>query len=188
MALVRIPEEGRTLCGFEEVRDYLVRAGIEYERWAPAHPVAAGASAEEVLAAYAGEIERLKQRGGYLSADVVDVNPQTPGLDEMMEKFTREHWHDEDEVRFFLHGRALFHVRPQTGPVFALEVEAGDLVRLPRGTRHWFHLCADRTMRVIRLFQRPAGWAARYTGSGAEQGYEPVCLGPSDVPPQTPVC
>jgi 1,2-dihydroxy-3-keto-5-methylthiopentene dioxygenase len=103
----------------------------------------------------------------------------------MMEKFTREHWHDEDEVRFFLRGRALFHVRPQAGPVFALEVEAGDLVCLPRGTRHWFHLCADRTMRVIRLFQRPEGWKARYTESGAEQGYQPLCLGADDIPRAT---
>jgi 1,2-dihydroxy-3-keto-5-methylthiopentene dioxygenase len=187
MALVRIPAQNRVLREFAAVREHLAQCGIEYERWAPAHPLSANATAEEVLQAYAEEIERLKHRGGYVSADVVDVNPETPGLEEMMAKFTREHWHDEDEVRFFIHGRALFHVRPQEGPVFALEVEAGDLVRLPRGTRHWFHLCAERTMRVIRLFQRPEGWAARYTESGAEQGYEPICLGPAGLPPQPPV-
>ncbi|HXE75261.1 MAG TPA: cupin domain-containing protein [Candidatus Xenobia bacterium] len=182
MAVIRIPDEGRVLRGLEAVRSYLAHRGIEYERWTPSHPVPANASEQEILQAYAGEIEQLKQRGGYVAADVVDVTPQTPGLDALLEKFAREHWHDEDEVRFFLHGRALFHIHPRQGPVFALEVEAGDLILLPAGTRHWFNLCADRTMRVIRLFKSPAGWAARYTASGVEQGYQPVCLGPDDLP------
>ena len=30
----------------------------------------------------------------------------------MLAKFSREHWHDEDEVRFIVEGRGLFHVHP----------------------------------------------------------------------------
>ena len=37
--------------------------------------------------------------------------------------------------------------------MFAIEVEAGDLIRVPKGTHHWFDLCADRRIRAIRLFQ-----------------------------------
>jgi enolase-phosphatase E1 len=114
-----------------------------------------------------------------VTADVIDVRPETPNLDAMLAKFSREHWHDEDEVRFILEGRGVFHVHPQDGPVFAIEVGPGDLIRVPRGTWHWFDLCADRRIRAIRLFQDPSGWTPHYTGSGAEQGREPVCLGPA---------
>ena len=88
-----------------------------------------------------------------MTADVIDVFPDTPNLDAMLTKFSSEHWHDEDEVRFIVEGRGLFHIHPTDGPVFAIEVEAGDLIRVPRGTHHWFDLCGDRRIRAIRLFQ-----------------------------------
>jgi 1,2-dihydroxy-3-keto-5-methylthiopentene dioxygenase len=100
----------------------------------------------------------------------------------MLAKFSREHWHDEDEVRFIIQGRGIFHIHPRAGPVAAIEVESGDLIRVPRGTWHWFDLCADRRIRAIRLFQDPAGWTPRYTESGVDRAFEPVCLGPAYVP------
>jgi 1,2-dihydroxy-3-keto-5-methylthiopentene dioxygenase len=181
MAIVRVPEEGRTIGEPEAVRAHLAGIGIDYQRWAPEREVAADAPAAEILAAYGAEIERLKADGGYVTADVIDVTPQTPGLEALLEKFRREHWHDEDEVRFIIQGSGVFHIRPRSGKVRAIEVGAGDLIRVPRGTWHWFDLCADRRIRAIRLFQDPAGWTPHYTGSGAEKGFEPVCLGPRDV-------
>lgn len=177
MAIVTIPEEERTLTDVEAITRHLAGIGIDYERWETQNPVAPSASAEEILAAYQGEIAGLKARGGYVTADVIDVNPETPGLDAMLAKFNREHWHDEDEVRFILRGRGLFHIRPRQGPVVAIEVEPGDLICVPRGTWHWFNLCSDRTIRAIRLFQDPAGWTPNYTDSGADASYQPVCLG-----------
>jgi 1,2-dihydroxy-3-keto-5-methylthiopentene dioxygenase len=186
MAIVRIPGEHRTLYDEEEIRLHLASIRIGYERWEPAaHAVAEDATAEELLAAYAPEIERLKERGGYVTADVIDVNPQTPGLDAMLAKFNREHWHDEDEVRFVTRGRGLFHIRPAEGPLTGVEVEPGDLLTVPRGTHHWFDLCADRNIRAIRLFQDPSGWTPHYTESGAERDYQPACFGPAHIPPRT---
>ncbi|HXG68689.1 MAG TPA: cupin domain-containing protein [Blastocatellia bacterium] len=184
MAVVTIPEEGRTLTDVEAITRHLAGIGIDYERWEAQRPITPSASAEEILAAYEGEIERLKARGGYVTADVINVNPETPGLDAMLAKFNREHWHDEDEVRFIVHGRGLFHIRPRQGPVTAIEVEAGDMISVPRGTWHWFNLCSDRTIRAIRLFQDPAGWTPHYTESGVDASYEPVCLGLSYFPAQ----
>lgn len=185
MATGRIPDENRTLSDPDEVTKYLASVGIDYERWNPSHRVGPDAPPEEILAAYAPEIEKLKTQGGYATADVIDVKPQSPGLEAMLAKFNREHWHDEDEVRFIVHGRGLFHIRPRQGPVIAVEVEAGDLIRVPRGTWHWFDLCADREIRAIRLFQNTSGWTPRYTDSGVDKNYEPVCLGPAYLPPQT---
>ena len=183
MATVKIPAEKRTLTDQAEVTRYLAKLGIDYERWPGAQRVQT-ASADEVLAAYAPEIEQLKAHGGYVTADVIDVTADTPGLEAMLAKFNSEHWHDEDEVRFIVRGRGLFHIHPRDGaaPVIAIEVEAGDLIRVPRGTWHWFDLCADRNIRAIRLFQDKSGWTPHYTKSGVDQGFQPVCFGPTYVP------
>ena len=187
MALVRVPEENRALSDPEEVTKYLANNGIAYEHWSPSHPVASDAPAEEILAAYAPEIEKLKTQGGYSTADVIDVKPDTPGLEAMLTKFNREHFHDEDEVRFIIHGRGLFHIHPRQAPVCAIEVEACDLIRVPRGMWHWFDLCTDRRIRAIRLFQNASGWTPFYTESGADRKFQPVCMGPAYFPPQIAV-
>src|SRR5579864_7009770 len=149
LAVLRIPDEQRSLREEAEVRDYLAGIGIEYERWVTPLDLAENASTEQVLSAYALQIEELKRRGGYVTA-----------------------------------GRGLFHIHPPKGPVVAIEVEAGDLMRVPRGTLHWFDLCGDRRIRAIRLFQDTSGWTPHYTSSGVDRNYEPVCWGPRYIPPQ----
>ena len=181
MAIIRIPAERTSLSEPAAVAAFLAQHRIDYERWVSDRPLAADSTADEVLAAYGKEVAALKARGGYLTADVIDVKPDTPNLAAMLARFSREHWHDEDELRFILEGRGLFHVHPPNGPVFAIEVEAGDLIRVPRGTQHWFDLCGERRIRAIRLFQDPSGWTPHYTGSGIDQGFEPVCFGPAYV-------
>ena len=182
MAVLRIPEQGKTLTTREEIVDYLAGCGIEYDHWTADYEVAADAPSEEILRAYAKEIDELKQRGGYVTADVIDVNSQTAELEAMLAKFNREHWHSEDEVRFIVAGRGLFHIHPRNAPVVAIEVEAGDLISIPRRTWHWFDLCSDRRIRAIRLFQDTAGWTPYYTDSGVDQNYQPVCLGQTYFP------
>lgn len=182
MAIVRIPDENRTLQDAADVTRYLADRGIEYEQWTPAPHVAVDASPETTLKAYADKIDELKARGGYVTADVIDVKPDTPGLDTMLARFNSEHWHDEDEVRLIIEGRGLFHVHPPDGPVFAIEVEPGDLIRVPTGTHHWFDLCGERRIRAIRLFQDPSGWTPHYTHSGVDRGFQPVCFGPAYLP------
>jgi 1,2-dihydroxy-3-keto-5-methylthiopentene dioxygenase len=182
MAVVRIPDENRVLRETADITMHLASIGIDYERWEPKAPLEPGASAEEILASYEEQIEKLKQRGGYGTADVIDVSPATANLEAMLAKFSREHWHDEDEIRFILDGRGLFHIHPRPGPLTAIEVEAGDLIRVPRGTYHWFDLCAERRIRAIRLFQDPSGWTPHYTDSGVDGNYQPVCLGSSYFP------
>jgi 1,2-dihydroxy-3-keto-5-methylthiopentene dioxygenase len=183
MALVRIPEEQRTLDDAASITAFLASKGIDYERWESSREVSPDASAEEVLRIYSDKVDELKARGGYVTADVIDVTAQTPNLEAMLNRFKTEHWHDEDEVRFIVEGRGLFHIHPAGGPVFAIEVAAGDLIRVPRGTLHWFDLCADRRIRAIRLFQDASGWTPHYTESGVDAGFQPLCFGPSFLPP-----
>ena len=184
MASVRVSDNDRVLTDGQAISELLTTYGIDYQKWLLDYPVGVDAPAHEILSAYSKEIDELKARGGYVTADVIDVGPETPGLDVMLAKFNREHCHDEDEVRFIISGHGLFHIHSQGLPVVAIEVEAGDLIRVPRGTWHWFNLCADRRIRAIRLFQDMAGWTPHYTDSGTDKNFLPVCFGLSHLPAQ----
>jgi 1,2-dihydroxy-3-keto-5-methylthiopentene dioxygenase len=183
MALLRIPDENRTISDPAAVSAYLTERSIDYERWTPETSLPIGAPADAILAAYGAKIDALKAQGGYVTADVIDVHAETPNLETMLAKFRSEHWHDEDEVRLIVEGRGLFHVHPPNQPVFAIEVEAGDCIRVPRGTHHWFDLCGDKRIRAIRLFQDMSGWTPHYTSSGVDSKFQPLCFGPSYIPP-----
>ncbi len=177
MAVVSIPDRSKTITEAHEISDFLSQFGIWYEKWDVAGRIGDNATQEEVLDAYGPEIERLKERGGYVTADVIDVKPDTPGLDAMLDKFKVEHTHSEDEVRFVVKGSGIFHVNPVTSPVFSVEMQEGDLINVPAGTRHWFNLCKERRIRTIRLFLDSSGWSPRYLENSAHVRYEPLCFG-----------
>ena len=179
MARIRIQDENREITDSQDICEFLKPFGIWYEQWDVEGRVGPEATNEEILAAYAPEVERLKKAGGFVTADVINVTAETPNLDAMLNKFNKEHTHSEDEVRFTVRGSGVFHIHPNNGPVFAIQVEAGDLINVPHGTQHWFDLCSDRNIRCIRLFQDASGWTPQYVDNGVHAGYMPVCLGPS---------
>jgi 1,2-dihydroxy-3-keto-5-methylthiopentene dioxygenase len=179
MARIRIQKENREITDVQEIRDFLAPYGIWYEKWDVEGRIGPDATNEEILTAYAPEIERLKARGGFVTADVINVNPQTPNLDALLNKFNKEHTHSEDEVRFTVKGSGVFHIHPENGPVFGVTVESGDLINVPCGTKHWFDLCTDRQIRCIRLFQDASGWTPEYIDGGVHGEYSPLCFGPS---------
>jgi 1,2-dihydroxy-3-keto-5-methylthiopentene dioxygenase len=170
MAIVNIPDKNLTLRDADEIKKYLSSIDIDYERW-KVRELSPDASAEEILEAYAEEIQHLKAKGGYQTADVIDIKPDTPNLETMLAKFRSEHWHDEDEVRFIIKGHGRFHIAPKGVDVVSVTMEAGDLIRVPSGVNHWFDLCEDQTVRTIRLFQNVSGWTPFYTNSGLEAKY-----------------
>ena len=183
MASINIPDENRTITDPEEISAFLAPFGIWYEKWDVDSRISSEASNEEILAEFAPEVERLKEKGGYVTADVINVTSETPGLDAMLAKFSKEHTHSEDEVRFTVNGRGMFHINPKDGPVFGVLVESGDLINVPAKTQHWFNLCDDRTIRCIRLFEDTAGWAPEYVDQPIHDKYMAVCWGPDHLPP-----
>ena len=182
MAVVDVPNRHLRMTDAAEIESYLSGIGIDYAKWENLKQVSENATDQEILDGYSDEIEALKERGGYVTADVINIVPTTPGLDVMLNKFNKEHWHDEDEVRFIVKGHGLFHIAPEDGDVVSIEMEAGDLIRVPRGTKHWFNLCGDKTVRAIRLFQDVSGWTPQYTDSGVDAGYQPLCFGMNYIP------
>jgi 1,2-dihydroxy-3-keto-5-methylthiopentene dioxygenase len=181
MARIRIQDENREITDVNEIREFLKPFGIWYEKWDVDGRLPAEATNEQILATYAPEIERLKKAGNFVTADVINVSPATPGLDAMLAKFSKEHTHSEDEVRFTVKGAGIFHIHPTSGPVFGIQVESGDLINVPAGTQHWFDLCSDKTIRCIRLFQDMSGWTPHYVEGGVHEKYTPICLGPNYV-------
>ena len=181
MATLTIPDQNFQSSEFVKIKSYLANIGIDYDVW-PVLELSADTDNATILQIYADRIEEAKRRGGYTSVDVVNVNHLTPGLDEMLAKFNRELWHDEDEVRFTVAGGGLFHIHANNSPVVAIQVGAGDMIRVPRGTLHWFDLCSTRQITAIRFFQDQSGWTPYYTGSTVAQQFKPVCLGPQYIP------
>ncbi len=179
MARIRVQDENREITDHQEIIEFLKPFGISYEKWEVERRISPEATNEEILDAYAPEIEHLKEQGGFVTADVINVTPETPGLAAMLAKFNKEHTHSEDEVRFTIKGSGLFHIHPDNAPVFAIQVESGDLISVPTGTQHWFDLCEDRTIRCIRLFEDMSGWTPHYVDNPVHENYTPVCMGPA---------
>ncbi len=183
MAIVNVLDKNLILRDVSKITEYLSKIGIDYERWdGDSLRVSQDATEAGILAAYSPEIEKLKLQGGFVTADVINIVPTTPNLEAMLNKFNSEHWHDEDEVRFIVKGHGLFHIAPENSDVVSIEMEAGDLIRVPRGTLHWFNLCGDKTVRAIRLFEDISGWTPHYTESEVDKGYQPMCFGVDDIP------
>jgi 1,2-dihydroxy-3-keto-5-methylthiopentene dioxygenase len=150
-------EEGETIA------DALRPIGVRFERW-PLRDLAPGTSTEEILAAYAPEVDRLKAEQGYQSVDIVSLAPEHPDRAALRGKFLSEHRHSEDEVRFFVAGEGLFTLHTDDDRVYAILCTAGDLISVPAGMRHWFDMGPSPSFTAIRLFENPDGWIAKFTG------------------------
>jgi 1,2-dihydroxy-3-keto-5-methylthiopentene dioxygenase len=142
----------------------LAQVGVRFEQWEANQPVEPGASQEEVIAAYQGDIDRLMRQEGYQSVDVISLKPDHPDRAALRQKFLNEHTHSEDEVRFFVAGAGQFtlHIGDK---VYDVLCEQGDLIGVPDGTRHWFDMSESPYFVAIRLFTNKEGWVANFTGS-----------------------
>ncbi|GAB3109854.1 acireductone dioxygenase [Streptomyces calidiresistens] len=175
MTLLRIAPEDRPDTVVLHTRDddtvvrELDRRGVRLRRWPLRGGDATAHDAEALLALYREEVEEVRARESMKLVDVVRLHPE-PGEEwrrraaSARAAFLREHRHDEDEVRFFAHGRGLFTLHP-AGEVVSVLCEAGDLLSVPAGTRHWFDMGTRPDFAAIRFFQEEDGWVGDFTGS-----------------------
>ncbi len=144
---------------------HLAMSGILFERWSATRPVADGADSDAILDAYAPDVARLCASRGYRSVDVARVPPGAANAAALRAMFLDEHTHGEDEARFFAAGSGAFYLHLDHR-VFRIICEAGDLLSIPGGTRHWFDMGPNPDFTAIRFFTHPDGWRADPTGSG----------------------
>ena len=153
-----------------EITRELAAIGVTLEQWEAAQPVAPGASQEEVFAAYRADIDRLVAERGFRSVDVASIGPDNPKRDEMRAKFLDEHFHKEDEVRFFVAGSGLFTLHVD-GKVYEMLCTQGDLIAVPDSTKHWFDMGPEPSFVAIRFFTEPDGWVGHFTGTDIAQRF-----------------
>ena len=154
----------------EDISNTLAQVGVRFEHWQATQPINANSSAEEVMAAYADDIARLKQEGGYVAVDVISLDEKHPDKDELRAKFLDEHIHSEDEVRFFVAGRGLFSLHIDEH-VYAVLCQKGALISVPAGSKHWFDMGEHPRFTVLRLFNNPEGWVAQFSGDTIAQHF-----------------
>ncbi|MEV6843684.1 cupin [Actinoplanes sp. NPDC051411] len=148
----------------------LAPAGVRFERRPLKDDVPLSAGPDQVLAAYRAEVDELTAREGFATVDVATLHPSDePDWAEKAraarEKFLREHTHDDDdEVRFFVAGAGVFYVHLDE-VVQAVYCTAGDLIGVPKGTRHWFDMGSRPSFTAIRFFHEDDGWIGTFTGS-----------------------
>ena len=162
----------------EFIAEQLAKIGVRFEQWSADAPVEPGASQDAVLAAYRRDIDRLIQEKGFRTVDVVSIAPDHPDREAMRKKFLDEHFHKEDEVRFFVAGRGLFtlHVDER---VYEILCEQGDLIGVPDSTKHWFDMGPEPRFIAIRFFTEPDGWVGHFTGSDLAQRFPRLESGPA---------
>lgn len=149
--------------------------GVGFEQWQAALSIVPGASSDEVMAAYRTDIDHLVKERGFKSVDVVSIAPDHPDREQMRGKFLDEHFHKEDEVRFFVAGSGLFTLHVD-GKVYEIQCVQGDLIAVPDSTPHWFDMGPEPSFVAIRFFTEPDGWVGHFTGTGIAQKfprYEP---------------
>ena len=140
MSRLRIFDEGNPGAPRLETRDHAAIArelgarGIRFEQWQAGARLEPGASQDQVLAAYSGDIDRLKREKNYQAVDVISLNKDHPEKGALRQKFLNEHTHSEDEVRFFVAGSGLFtlHLGEEVCEVLC---EQGDLIGVPEQHR-----------------------------------------------------
>lgn len=158
------PDSGELITDFPAIQTALESIGVEIERWEANQPLKKDASQEEVLSAYKSSIDRLNDKYGFQSVDVVGLNPDHPDKAAMRQKFLAEHTHADFEVRFFVEGSGLFYLHVG-GKVYTLLCKKGDLISVPANTTHWFDMGTNPYFKAIRFFTTPDGWVGNFTGS-----------------------
>ncbi len=148
----------------------LAKIGVDFEQWDASKPIAPGDSHDIILDAYRADIDRLVEANGFRTVDVVSIAPDNENREAMRAKFLDEHFHKEDEVRFFVAGSGLFtlHVGSK---VYEVLCESGDLIAVPDSMTHWFDMGPEPSFVAIRFFTEPDGWVGHFTGTDIAQRF-----------------
>ena len=156
---------------FTTIQKRLAKNGVLLEKWEAGKDLNKDAGPEQILETYKASIEVLKTERGFVTEDVVAIDPNTENHQVMRKKFLQEHTHRDDEARYFVEGSGLFYIHSPDETVQLLLCEKGELINLPAGTKHWFDMGSQPYFKAIRVFLDPEGWVGNFTSSGVDQNY-----------------
>ncbi|MFF5920495.1 acireductone dioxygenase [Streptomyces flavochromogenes] len=159
----------------DAIAQALRERSVSFTRWPQRAEVTPQTTSEELLDAYRSEVDELCADQGLRLVDVARLHPEEGA--EWQERaakarstFLDEHRHAEDEVRFFAHGTGCFYLHLDDR-VYAVVCEAGDLLSVPAGTRHWFDMGPVPDFCAIRFFEKEDGWVGDFTQEPIAEGF-----------------
>ncbi|MBX7546671.1 cupin [Streptomyces sp. NPDC004232] len=165
------PETVRVRTGdVDVIHKQLLGIGVRFARWHAARRLPADADDATIRHAYRSHIEHLGAEG-YPVADIARVTSSPGDRDRPRRtrparaRFRAEHFHDEDVVRFVVHGAGCFYLHV-AGQVHAMLCTAGDLLSVPGRTPHWFDAGARPCYTAIRFFQEAGERPVRFLPDG----------------------
>ncbi|MFE0646459.1 acireductone dioxygenase [Streptomyces sp. NPDC058877] len=159
----------------ETIARALRERSVSFTRWPLRARVTPQTSSEELLGAYRVEVDELCADRGLRLVDVARLHPEEGAewqerAAEARSTFLDEHRHAEDEVRFFAQGTGCFYLHLDDR-VYAVVCEAGDLLSVPAGTRHWFDMGPVPDFCAIRFFEKEDGWVGDFTREPVAEGF-----------------
>ncbi|WP_235603106.1 cupin domain-containing protein [Piscirickettsia litoralis] len=72
---------------YQDISKQLANVGILFERWQAHIEVGYTDNENYILSAYAEDISRLKEQGGYRAVDVISLDPSHPDKEALRKKF-----------------------------------------------------------------------------------------------------
>jgi 1,2-dihydroxy-3-keto-5-methylthiopentene dioxygenase len=171
MAVLQL-ENGKTLTDLVQIGQRLAVLNIQLKQWPVgnnattqtllAQPSLQDDEKEQVLRALDHYFESLEV---FDARDMIVLNPATPNLDGMLEKFSRPHTHADDEVRYIIDGEGVFGFVCPDGTQMELTIQPEEYINVPAGTEHWFYLTSQRRIKAVRYFVDTLGWTPDYTNT-----------------------
>lgn len=128
------------------------------------------------------ELNKIAAERDYKNRDEVTLNLDSFGNDleafnNKMKQFYKEHYHEDEEIRYIVEGEGYFDVRNKHDRWIRTKLVKNDLLILPAGIYHRFTLTSDkREVKAVRLFKDEPKWEAinRDTGRLSEARTEYV--------------
>lgn len=120
------------------------------------------------------DLEALATERHYKNRDQVVLNLDAFGGNEdaynaKMKQFYKEHYHEDEEIRYIVEGEGYFDVRDKDDDWIRAKLNKNDLLILPAGIYHRFTLSsAQKNVTALRLFKDEPKWEAINRDEGRE--------------------
>ena len=110
------------------------------------------------------DLNKLATERQYRNRDEVNLNlaafnNDLDAYNRKMQQFYKEHYHEDEEIRYIVDGEGYFDVRDKSDRWIRTKLVANDLLILPAGIYHRFTLTNDlKYVKAVRLFKDEPKW------------------------------
>lgn len=112
------------------------------------------------------DLNTLAGKRNYKNRDEITLNlgsfnGDVNAFNNKMAQFYKEHYHEDEEIRYIVDGEGYFDVRNPNDEWIRAKLNKNDLLILPAGIYHRFTLSsAQKSIKAVRLFKDEPKWEA----------------------------